>query len=71
MKPNFLKHVWIFISILAIMALACYGGGAPAVEPVTQTPSESPNSQQDSLSSANRAKLISATVQILGLFNQN
>jgi S1-C subfamily serine protease len=71
MKPNFLKHVWIFISILAIMALACYGGGAPAVEPVTQTPSESPNTQQDSLSSANRAKLISATVQILGLFNQN
>lgn len=70
MKPNFLKHVWIFISILVIMALAC-SGGAPAVEPVTQTPSDSPSTGADTLSSANRTRLISATVQILGLFNQN
>jgi serine protease Do len=71
MKLNSLKHFGIFISILVITALACYGGGTPAVEPVVTQPSDSPTTQSDSLSSANRAKLISATVQVLGLFNQN
>lgn len=71
MKPNSYKHFGIFISILVITALACYGGSAPPVEPVVTQPSDSPTTPSDSLSSANRAKLISATVQILGLFNQN
>lgn len=70
MKPNSLKHLYIFISVLVIAALACQGG-APVVEPVvTQPPSDSPV-QSDNLSASNRAKLISATVQILGLFNEN
>lgn len=69
MKLNFLKPIWMFISILAIMALACYGGSAPAIEPATST--ETPAETADSLSATNRARLISATVQILGLFNEN
>jgi S1-C subfamily serine protease len=71
MKPNPLKHLFIFISILVITALACQFGGSPAVEPVTQTPADTPTEQADSLSSSDRARLISATVQILGLFNEN
>ncbi len=69
MKLNFLKPIWMFISILAIMALACYGGSAPAIEPAPST--ETPAETADSLSATNRARLISATVQILGLFNEN
>ncbi|MBL8064174.1 MAG: trypsin-like peptidase domain-containing protein [Anaerolineales bacterium] len=71
MKPNFLKHFWVFLSVLAIAALACRGG-APAVEPVTpQTPTDNPTTAPDQLSSTARSNLISATVQIFGLFNQN
>ncbi|KXK11004.1 MAG: 2-alkenal reductase [Chloroflexi bacterium OLB14] len=73
MKPNSFKHFYLFISILIITALACYGGGSPpAIEPIAPEPiTNQPTTQADSLSSANRAKLISATVQILGLFNEN
>src|SRR5690606_20231672 len=71
MKPNFLKPFSLFVTILIITAFACRGG-APAVEPVVTQPStNSPVDIADSLSSANRARLISATVQIMGLFNQN
>lgn len=71
MKPNLLKHFWIFLSALAIAALACKAG-IPAIEPVTPTEDPSGNSTPvaDDLSSANRAKLISATVQIWGMYNE-
>ena len=70
MKSKFLKHFSAFLSILAITALACRFG-APAVEPVTQdTPSDTPVTETPGeLSSTARANLISATVQIFGLFN--
>lgn len=72
MKPNFLKSFWGFVSILAVAALACRGG-APAVEPVTPvaTPVNNATSQPGEMSSATRANLIAATVQIFGLFNKN
>src|SRR5688572_24736570 len=68
MKPNFLKQIYIFFSILAIAALACSGGAAPAVEPVTPNVSDVP-ANDAGLTSAGRANLIAATVQIFGLFN--
>jgi serine protease Do len=67
MKPNFLKHITIFFSVLAIAAVAC-SGGSPAVEPIDTTVPDVPTNDAG-LSSAGRAKLISATVQIFGLFN--
>jgi S1-C subfamily serine protease len=68
MKPNFLKPFVIFISILAAAALACQAA-SPAVEPITpESPSDTPTNTGD-LSSGTRANLISATVQIFGLFN--
>lgn len=68
MKPNFLKHLYIFFSILAIMALACNGGAAPAVEPVLEPVTDVPTNDAG-LTSSGRQRLISATVQIFGLFN--
>ncbi|NJN79121.1 MAG: trypsin-like peptidase domain-containing protein [Anaerolineales bacterium] len=68
MKPNFFKHFYIFFSVLAIAALACSGGAAPAVEPVAPPVSDAPTNDAG-LSSAGRTQLISATVQIFGLFN--
>lgn len=68
MKPNFLKHITIFFSILAIAALACNGGAAPAIEPVVE-PVTNNGTNEAELSSSNRQRLISATVQIFGLFN--
>lgn len=67
MKPNFLKHLYIFFSILAIMALACNGGSAP-VQPIDQPVTEVPTNDAG-LTSSGRQKLIAATVQIFGLFN--
>ncbi|HNK63945.1 MAG TPA: trypsin-like peptidase domain-containing protein [Anaerolineales bacterium] len=73
MKPNF-KHLWIFLTILAITALSCKAA-SPAVEPVTPPTNngstDTPTTEPGELSAANRARLISATVQIFGLFEQN
>ena len=69
MKLKSLKPFLVFISILAIAALACQGG-SPQVEPVTpENPSDTPPTEAGDLTSGTRAKLISATVQIFGLFN--
>lgn len=68
MKPNFSKHIYIFFSVLAIAALACSGGTAPAVEPIIPDVPDVPTNDAG-LTSAGRARLISATVQIFGLFN--
>ena len=71
MKPNFLNRFWLMLIILALAAIACNGG----TEPVSPTTPDAPiNTQPDSgngLSQTERAKLISATVQIYGLFNEN
>lgn len=71
MKPNFLKHFWVFLSVLVIASLACKFGN-PSVEPVTptETPPNNTTTTPDELSSNTRVKLISATVQVWGLFDQ-
>jgi serine protease Do len=69
MKPKFMKHLYIFFSILAIIALACNGGAAPAVQPVEE-PVTDVGTNEAGLTSSGRQKLISATVQIFGLFNE-
>ncbi len=69
MKLKSLRPLLVFISILAIAALACQGG-SPQVEPVTpENPSNTPPTEAGDLTSGTRANLISATVQIFGLFN--
>ena len=68
MKPNFNKYLWMFFTILAIVSLACKAA-SPSIEPVTT--SDEPVSSDGSLSSNARANLISATVQIFGLFDDN
>ncbi len=71
MKPNTLKPFWFLLTILVITALACKGGQTP-VEPITPTNNtDTPADQPGELSSAKRAQLIAATVQIFGLFNEN
>lgn len=75
MKPKFNKYFWAFLSILAIVALACKVT-TPPVEPVT-TPDTPPTDNNPTtepggeLSSSTRSTLISATVQIFGLFNKD
>jgi serine protease Do len=72
MKPKKINRFWFMFIALALAVLACYGGG-------TATPSapNQPNIPQGSggnsngLSQTQRASLISATVQIYGLFNKN
>ena len=68
MKPNFNKYLWMFFTILAIVSLACKAA-SPSIEPVAT--SDEPVSSDGSLSSNARANLISATVQIFGLFDDN
>ena len=74
MKPNFLNRFWLMFIVLAFAAIACKGGNAP-VEPATpENPINNPqpiDSGGAGLSQAERAKLISATVQIYGLVNDN
>lgn len=71
MKSNVYKPFLFLISVLVVAALACQAG-APAVEPVSPSaPSTSPTGESDGLSSANRSRLISATVQIIAVKNVN
>jgi putative serine protease PepD len=72
MKPQNINRFWFMFIVLALAALACKFG-----ETVTPTPPDQPNIPQDSgnnndgLSQSERSNLISATVQIYALFNQN
>lgn len=68
MKPKFSKHLALFFSILAVAALACQAA-SPAVEPI-EPAAPSTTTTDGQLSSATRANLIAATVQIFGLFNE-
>lgn len=70
MKPKLFNPFWFLLTTLVIVSLACRGG-APAVEPVTPDSPTNTTPESGELSSASRARLISATVQIFGLFNQN
>jgi len=73
MKPNILNRFWLMLVILALAAIACKGGNTP-VEPTTpEDPINNPppTGTGAGLSQAQRAHLISATVQIYGLFNEN
>ncbi|NWF63176.1 MAG: trypsin-like peptidase domain-containing protein [Chloroflexi bacterium] len=70
MNHKFQKSIWLFLSILAIAAMACRFG-APAVEPVTPTtPSDEPSSNPGELTQSQHSNLIHATVQIFGLFDE-
>lgn len=73
MKPLKLNRFMFMIMALALATLACSGGQSP-VQPVAtdqpQAPSDS-GSSNDGLSQSERSNLISATVQIYGMFNQN
>ncbi|MCJ7431952.1 MAG: trypsin-like peptidase domain-containing protein [Anaerolineales bacterium] len=72
MKSQNINRFWFMFIVLALAALACQGGGG-----TTPTNLDQPNVPQDSgnnnngLSQSERANLISATVQIYALFNQN
>jgi serine protease Do len=67
MNPKTYKPFLFLLSILVITALACMGGGAPAVQPVLPSVPSSPSSGGDGISAAARSRLISATVQIIAL----
>lgn len=64
MKSKSLKYFSVFLTVLAIAALACKAA-TPSVEPVT--PNDNPTTNSNGSDSAN---LIAATVQIFGLFNE-
>jgi len=72
MKSQNINRFWFMFIALALAALACQGGGGTA-----PTNPDQPNVPQDSgnnnngLSQSERSNLISATVQIYALFNQN
>jgi len=73
MKPTILNRFWVMLMVLALATLACYGGGTPpVVSPVTPEPNNNPidTASGNGLSQTQRAKLISATVQIYGLINK-
>ena len=71
MKPNILNRFWLMLIILALAALACNGGNPPVSPATPDTPSNNTTDSGSGLSQAERAKLISATVQIYGLFNRD
>lgn len=75
MKPNILNRFWLMCAALALAALACNGGTSP-IEPLSTQQSQSQGqapAQNDGngLTQSERAQLISATVQIYGLFNDS
>lgn len=74
MKPNIFHRFWLMLIVLALASLACFGGKAP-VESTTPvlppTPTTNSTDTGAGLSQAERAKLISATVQIYGLFKKD
>ncbi len=76
MKPHKLNRFVYMLIVLALATLACSGGAAP-VAPVSTEPLEAPSDAGNSsdtnngLSQSERTNLISATVQIYGLFEQN
>ncbi len=71
MKPNILNRFWLMLIILALAAIACNGGNPPIVTPVPDSPNNNSSDSGNGLSQAERAKLISATVQIYGLVMQD
>ncbi len=73
MKPNIFNRFWLMLIVLALAAIACNGGNAP-VEPTTPdnpTNNTTPSDSGNGLSQSERSRLISATVQIYGLFSDN
>jgi len=72
MRPKIFKPFWSLLTVIVLVSLACQGG-SPAVEPVTPVnpTNDTPTNESGDLSSGSRANLISATVQIFGLFNRN
>ncbi len=74
MKPTFFNRFWLMLIVLALAAIACNGGQTPVEPTNTQTPPVDTNDPTDTgngLSQSERARLISATVQIYGLFDEN
>ncbi|MBI5964457.1 MAG: trypsin-like peptidase domain-containing protein [Chloroflexi bacterium] len=73
MKPNIFNRFWLMLTVLALAALACNGGQTPVAPTTPENPTNNttPTDTGNGLSQSDRAKLISATVQIYGLFNEN
>jgi putative serine protease PepD len=69
-KPN---RIWLALTILVLAALACQqAGGGPVTTPTpVQTEPTPVATDNGGLSQAERDKLISATVQIYGLVDDN
>ncbi|MBI5840515.1 MAG: trypsin-like peptidase domain-containing protein [Chloroflexi bacterium] len=73
MRSTKFNRFWFMLTVLAIAALACYGNNPP-VQPTTPNPPVNPQNigdSNDGLSQSERLQLISATVQIFGLFDNN
>jgi S1-C subfamily serine protease len=71
MKPNILNRFWLMLIVLTLAAIACNGGPEPVSPTTPELPNNNPTDTGSGLSQAERATLISATVQIYGLFNDN
>ena len=73
MKPNLFNRFWLMLIVLALATLACNGGQSPIEPTNTETPTNNTdqNDTRNGLSQSERAKLISASLQIYGLFNEN
>jgi serine protease Do len=87
MKLHTMNRIWIMFSVLALVSLACFGGGVqpvPTQAPINQnlgtTPEPQPQPTQISQNtnpsgndqiSLTRAELIMATIQIYALFDVN
>ena len=71
MKPNILNRFWLMLIVLTLAAIACNGGPEPVSPTTPEVPNNNPTDTGSGLSQAERATLISATVQIYGLFNDN
>jgi S1-C subfamily serine protease len=67
------NRIWLALTILVLAALACQqAGGGPVTTPTPVQTEPTPVATDDGgLSQAERDKLISATVQIYGLFDDN
>jgi serine protease Do len=70
MRPFKLTHFFLMLAVLALAVLACDGGGIVPSEPGPVSPTSPSDMPATDGETRTRLELISATVQIYGLFNQ-
>jgi len=79
MKLHKSNKFWVMLTLLVLAALACQAGVQPVetqppqnqIPPTQSSPSAPSGTPGEGLSSGERVNLMSATVQIYALFNQN